>query len=682
MKSIVKKSTLLSLLLIIPLVSPLLSAESDQKGGKINWMDKEWRAYDVNADGKFDKQDIELLLADGWQTFSADLNADGAKDVNDVFALYVKLSVLDRNCNEAVSDDDFVPLSPVEFPDADAEKARRIVNEVTATALIDPDAGLPPDVEQKLFASIDDASTLSIAERAYVLQTAGLSALTQRNLKAAQWAFARAAQINDRSANALGSLAFTLAVDKRHEDALILLAQAREIYPKSSATSSSIGWIFARHGQDQESLKYYAEAVIYTPEISKYHMNLGITYLRLGKTPEAYKEFFLASEKDPDDFTATIFKYTVPPKEPPPEKPPVDLEEVKKEYDEQREQMQDEGLTDDELPDPWYKLSQCDQTYKIMEVLENRYTIEMEKLRQAIADAAAAKLNKTITPFMPQWKRCEEDMERYQRGMRIVPKASKEIYATAADDAAHNWQRLRMAWGYELMKYNSFFLKGAVEQGRSEAARNMKALNDLPVKPPNIAKIRSEISKDAMEEAMRHCYYAPMNKAIELIKAEYRPYEVGKANVEILPFGPGIYMAIVNYTLTQEGYCNKKGQSGLTAAEKALPEITVGFDLWLIEFEWNISTGELELNIGQGLIFGATWSPESGFGVQAGVGVDFDFGPVEARAVIMFFFKTDGTIGAKQEGSIGLKGKIRGKETGLSVGGELTFFQVCLLEPS
>jgi len=156
-------------------LNEIFAADTSQQGGKINWMDKEWRAYDVNADGKFDKQDIEQLLDDGWQTFSSDLNYDGKKDVSDVFALFVKLSVLDRNCDEAVDDEDFKPLTEIELPEPDEEKIWFLVNEIVPTARVK--APLPVDIEQKLFETIDDAGIKSVEDRAYVYQAAGVSAL-------------------------------------------------------------------------------------------------------------------------------------------------------------------------------------------------------------------------------------------------------------------------------------------------------------------------------------------------------------------------------------------------------------------------------------------------------------------------------------------------------------------------
>ena len=76
--------------------APLMNADPDPL------TNNEWRIYDVNGDGKFDVTDIDEFVGGGGIGFVNDLNSDGNRDLTDAFALYVKLSVLDRNCDEAV----------------------------------------------------------------------------------------------------------------------------------------------------------------------------------------------------------------------------------------------------------------------------------------------------------------------------------------------------------------------------------------------------------------------------------------------------------------------------------------------------------------------------------------------------------------------------------------------------
>jgi tetratricopeptide (TPR) repeat protein len=670
----------LILLLLIPCCLPLEGKTSDdQKGGKINWMDGNWRAWDVNADGKFDKHDIEKLLDNGWQTFATDLNYDSRNDVSDVFALYVRLSVLDRNCDLAVDDNDYIILAPVEIPEPDLEKVWLIVNEIVPKARIK--AGLKPDVEEKLLGSADESLTRYMPGRAYVFEVAGLSALFQKNIDAAMWAFGRSFQIFDRSPSGLNNLAFALAMNNQHDYALELLAYARTLPPELATTETITGWIYARHGQDEEALKHYLKAVELAPEISQYHMNLGITYLRLGKTEEAHKEFLHASEKDRKDFKARLFGYTVPPKDPPPpEEPPVDPEKIKEEYEEmmrEREEQEDHG-DEGEEDGSHHKLSPCDFASMIREVLEERYTVEQEKYSRNAGNSAVSSINGVISGFMPKWNNCLEDYELYKSGVRVIPPAAESARVNANDAAAGNWMTLRMAWGNELMGYSTFFYEQALKHAAGESDRRFSEFRNLPFPAEHIARIKSEMYRDVLEESLRHCYEEPVREAIALYKAPYQ-YVAAEPDpgVDALPFGPGVYMAIVSRAISVEGYCPDGNSDGFSPAEAALPDLTIGFDWGIIEFEWNLETGELELNLGEGFFVGATWSPQAGFGVQAGIGFDAQLGPLRGVAKTYIHWR-NGEIGWTGElgVSVGPRGKMGGKEGGFNLGGELT--TVCM----
>ena len=175
--------------------SPRLNAMAGQPANN------EWRIYDINADGTFNKTDIEELLDRGWQEFNLDLNGDGKKDGNDAFSLYLKLSVMDRSCDQEVNDEDFEPVSPVSLPDK--PEIATILNLVNAF-VSEARSTLPADIEIQLFNSLPDSRELSFDERVYVFQSFGLSALIQKNIEAAQWAFGRAFQMNNQSSERPG----------------------------------------------------------------------------------------------------------------------------------------------------------------------------------------------------------------------------------------------------------------------------------------------------------------------------------------------------------------------------------------------------------------------------------------------------------------------------------------------
>lgn len=665
------KSALLVFLLISLSTQLLISAVDDQKGGKINWMDGDWRVWDVDVDGQFDKKDIEKLLADGWQTFSTDLNFDGKTDPNDVFALYIKLSVLDRNGDEAVNDDDYKPLSHITLPEADHSKALAIINEIVPKAYIA--SGLQPDAEEKLFSSIPEDRVLSQAERCYVFQSAGLSALFQKNLQAAQWAFGRAFQVYPSSTTALGNLAFAIAKDKdyenAHQDALVLLALVREYYPESAATSTMIGWIYSRHGQDSEALNFYKESVLSAPDVSQYHMNLGIAWLRVGETERAYKEFVAAEERDKGDFRATIFRYTVPPKLPPPEKPPADLKKMQEEYEEELRKHEKEGLSDADKPEEWENLSPCNQSLAIPEILDNRYTQMHIRMMQPVADELVRKANEGYMSLFPQFKDADADWKRFEEG---VPKLIAEMQAArvnAETTSGKTWTQLCRSRGYELLGFSEFFLRNAEKEVVNTFNQRFSEYKKLPIPAEAISQIKIQMYQDVLEETMRHCYEAPIRSAINLINTDETTSGLPRSNVESID---GDIMAIPILIITGcfniEGYCHD-GSSYNESIFGGGFDISIGVDLWLIEFEWNLESGEWELNIGQGFIVGATWSPEAGFGVQVGVGLDVDFGPLEVNATT--YLKVSQKMSARIEGEL-----TAGVDAGAFYGFSVNAFQV------
>jgi tetratricopeptide (TPR) repeat protein len=676
MKKTIRIYALSILFWLIPTALALSSGSADQKGGKINWMDGNWRVWDVNADGQFDKQDIDQLLADGWQTFSADLNFDGKTDPNDVFALYVKLSVLDRNGDEAVNDDDYKPLSHIELPEADYSKALAIINEIVPKAHIA--SGLEPDAEEKLFSFIPEDRKLSPAERCYVFQSAGLSALFQKNLQAAQWAFGRAFQVYPSSATALGNLAFTIAKDKdyenAHQDALVLLALAREYNSESAATSAMIGWIYSRHGQDSEALNFYRESVLSAPDVSQYHMNLGIAWLRVGETERAYNEFVAAEERDEGDFRATIFKYTVPPKVPPPVKPPADLKKMLEEYEEELRKLEEEGISDDDKPEEWENLPPCDQSYVIEDILEKRYDQLHIRMMQPVADELVRKANEGYRSIFPQFKDAEADWKRYIEG---APKLIAEMYAaqlSAKITSGKVWANLCRSRGYELLGYSDFFLKNAQREVENTFNRRFSEYKQLPhYVQMDLSQIKLQLYQGVLEEEMRYCYEERIRRAFNLINTEETPGELPRANETSIDISsiaaiPGL---IITGCFNIEGYCHDGSSynESIFGGFGGGYDISIGVDLWLIEFEWNLESGEWELNIGQGFIVGATWSPEAGFGVQVGVGLDVDFGPIEVNATT--YLKVSQKMSARIEGEL-----TAGVEAGAFYGLSVNAFQI------
>ncbi len=624
------------------------------KGDDVNPSVSEWRRYDINLDGKFDVSDIDILIDQGWQDFDYDLNEDGVKDFDDALALFLKLSVMDRNCDKKVTDEDFEPVSPVRLPgEPEYGKVQQIVSNCIYRSL----PNLPHDIEAQVFNSIPNASSLTIPERAYVYQLAGMSSIVQNNLDGAQWVFGRAFQTYDRSPSALGNLAFAVAMNGEHADALILLAYARKLYPESAATSTSIGWIFARHGQNEEALEYYEEAVFYAPEIGQYHMNLGILLMRMGNKRKAYEEFREATERDPEDIKKALFRYTTKPPDAPPKKKPFNPEEFKEEVEKQRREMEEQGRTEDEMPEPWDQLSPCDQARMIPELLRRRYSEQMENIAQAYADDLARRIQPLIKSYWPQWLNVYDDLARFKEGVPVVYVESQNMTLNAEIDAGNRWASLAREMGSELLGYSSFFMESALKQARTEAENAVSHLpRGIPITAQAAAELRAKVYQTELEEAIRDCYKAQINKAYSLLTAKSRPYGLPYPKVETITPEDffTLWMVIPLKCFDIKGYC-PDGKSG-DMGDISLPtNFSIGIDLFIISFKWNMETDEMELNIGQGIILGATWTPETGFGFQIGAGIDRGIGPIGGTAVVYAKYdEGQWTVQGELEGSLGL----------------------------
>lgn len=633
--------------------SPLLSDINGDKGDENGQSSSEsWRKYDINADGKFDSGDINELINRGGQEISFDLNHDGKKDMDDALALFLKLSVLDRSCNGEVDDSDYEPVDPISLPEApDIQTVRRLVLAMVSQARIN----LPFDIEDQAFRAVPPDEVMTLADRAYVYQIAGLSGLAQRNLDAAIWGFGRSFQTDETSPGAIGSLGFCMAASDKDDEALLLLAYAWELFPESAATATSLGWMFARHGQNDEALEYLRQAVATTPEIAQYHMNLGVLLMRMGREREAFEEFREAVERDPDDASKFLFFYTTKPPEEPPVKKPLDPEEFRKARDIEIGEMEELGYPEEELPEPWDQMSPCDQARTIPEILDRKYGRQMDEIAQAYANDAAKRIDVIIKGYWPKWKNITEDWNRYLDGVSVVSRSGLVIMKSAEKRAGGERASLTREMGAELLGYSSFFMESALKQAEADATEAVKRFSRLPVTAQSLAELKAEVYKDALGEALRDCYKNQIDQAYRWMTAESSPYGLPNPNIETLESQNFyvLFMVIPQRCFDIKGYC--PDGEGDDFKKPDMPyDPTIGIDLFIISFEWNPVTDEFELNVGQGVVVGMTWNPKTGFGVQVGLGVHGSIGVAGGEMMVYGRFDEGKfTIETEIEGSIG-----------------------------
>ena len=630
----------------------VLFSAIELRAGTGNPIRNDWRNYDINGDGKFDVADIDKLIDRGWHNIDFDLNEDGKKDVDDVLALFLKLSVMDRSCNRIVNDDDFKPIDPVSLPNTPGiQTVRRIVNECVVQA----QSKLPFDIQQQAFKAIPQGKPLTLAERTYVYQMAGISGLAQENLDAAKWGFGKAFQTDERSPAAIGSLAFCMAVDGNDKDALLLLAFARYLYRESAPTATSLGWVFARHGQNEEALEYFLEAVFYAPKIAQYHMNLGIILMRLNRKEEAWKAFKEATELEPSDAKKFLFYFITKPTNEPPKEKELDQEEFRKSIDVQIREMKEQGYGQDELPTPWDQMSPCEQAGLIPEILAARYGEQMEKIAQSYADDLARRMENVIKPFLPQWDNIKSDWDRYFNGLPVVFKAGINLNFEAEMAAGQREAALTRQMGSELLGYRSFFMESVLQQVQIDVNMVINRWRDLPITAQSFAEIKADAYKDALEDNMRYCYKYPIDQAYRWLSTKSSPYGLPFPKVECIEAQDFnlLFLIIPLRCFDIPGYC--PDEDGGEPPEIEMPgDNTIGIDLWIVSFEWNTDTNEFEFNAGQGIIVGVTWKPETGFGFQIGAGVRGGAGFMAGEmAIYARFDEGKCTIQTEVGGSIG-----------------------------
>jgi tetratricopeptide (TPR) repeat protein len=483
---------------------------------------------------------------------------------------------------------------------------------------------LPLDIETQLFSSPSISRALTFEERIYVFQLTGMSALIQKNLDGAMWAFGRAFQTYSSSASSLGSLAFAVAMAGNHEDALTMLVYAKKLFPESGATAASTGWIFARHGQNTEALKYYREAVSYAPKIAQYHLNLGILLMRVNRKREAYEEFKTANELDPEDFKTALFRHVTKPPDVPPVKKEFNPEEFEEENDEYREQWILSGAAKEEVPAPWKDLSSCEQARIVPEIMVRRLDKTMEVLDHDYVNDIARRINTITQPYLPQFKKLSADYNNWLIGMPVIQKTTEELVTNARRDLGNKFASMTRDMGFELLSYGPYFMECALAEAK-----------------------KAEASWVSYEDALDYCYSDPMRTAAFWVKAESEPQGLtSRADIEVPPL-EGFPLLIPGLCFEIPGYCD------IIFGDLQWPSLpfdfTIGLNLWIINFEYNTSTGEVEFNVGQILKFGATWNPKTGFGFQLGVGVDIGIGDIELETAAYLNFDGD---------EIKIKGKI------------------------
>jgi len=215
----------------------------------------------------------------------------------------------------------------------------------------------------------------------------------------------------------------------------------------------------------------------------------------------------------------------------------------------------------------------------------------------------------------------------------------------------------------------------ALREAETVTNQQINAWKDMLPTAQAVATLRAETYQDALKEAIKTCYKSPMNQAFRWLTAESQPYGLPKPQIETITSQDfmTLVMVIPLRCFDIEDYCPDGDDSGNNPKIEQPYDNIVSINLLIISFEWNTDTNELEFNVGQGVILGATWSPETGFGLQLGVGVDIGFGGVGIEAA---------TYVTVDEGVTGLRTELGGSfgVGPIGFGAEIVPFQAVLQE--
>jgi tetratricopeptide (TPR) repeat protein len=595
----------------------------------------EWRALDVDHNGRLDQADIRQITAKGIFSPSIDVNGDGKKDIQDAFALATLITRLDRTGDRAVSKEDFAPGRSLTVPEPSEGGAARVV----AAALAEAKGRVPADLEQKLeasFAAVPGGSAVSA--RAALYDQAGAAALAVHNLDEARFGFAKAATLAPKRDSALANLGFVLAEEGRYPDALVLLARARQLQPRSCTTLNNLGFVMARAGELADALRYHSEAVVLCPQGGILHLNLGVVQLRAGQEAAARASFEQALRLDPRDADAFLMgAATAPPG------PPSSMAAQAAAYEQRR-------ARDTELP-PW---DEMDPVMQVEEVLSMEGDKAKKGQQEAIEDLKrqfADRAKTTAAPALAQGKSACEDLTRCFANRDQVLRALAALRADARR-AVIDLQSVydRKAAGAELA-LDSLLLQNAVTHAQAGSV----AIRDATAARKEFERTVDELYSDFMRRAARDMTAVRTRPDFDIWDNRYQ-------QAVILCFMPPM-------ATLKPGYSDSLDKCGVKPDASKLQfsgsvDAKLGASLGLVALVWTPEENAWKLQVGQGVLVAGTWSPERGFGFQVGAGVEIEEGHLKAGAVEWIKFGSDGSI--TLEGEVGATASFTTMEGGVS----------------
>lgn len=580
-----------------------------------------WTKLDVDKNGRFDRADIEKVLGGGPDRPTLDVNGDGKKDRADATALYLALWRDDRTADLKVTADDFATPPRISLEPATdlqvSSLALRLVSE----------ARLPPGQETLIRAQWDLAKVKEPLAAMY--ERAGPAALLAKNLDVATWAFAKSLTLEPRRVAALNGLGFVLIEQGRDAEAAGVLARAAQLGPNVCAVQANLGFVAARANLLEDAHRAYSAAIEKCPGIAQYRLNRAFLGVRMRKPPKVViEDAEEASKSSPGDIEAATMIDVLDPGNAP------SREEARAAWERYRAALNAE---------PWSSLSPCDQGKSLLEAIDYECGEKWDAKKKNLTDELDRRLKGLAAAVMPAGQSYCADIKRWAANVKPTLRACQNVQRMAEMDAGSAFAQLMRSCNRQKVAAIPLLFELASEQAKADAKAATRVL-DAHQRRALGARIENApaLAAEAYAEAMRYCYTEPVRG----IALQARAISDGPQRLEtrgwqqdIVAVGPFVIMPMA---LAKKGYggdCDAK-----LPTLNADASLKWSLSLVLVQIEYDFSENEVKLQVGQGLIVAGTWSPERGFGFQAGVGFDLDAGPIAASAVTYWKIGSDGSF--------------------------------------
>lgn len=597
--------------------------------------DVAWTKLDLDQNQRFDRADIAKVLAAGPDLPTLDVNGDGTKNRKDTVALYVTLWRLDRTADLAVTAEDFVKPAPVTLTPATDDEVGRLARRLVA----DLQPKLPPQQESRLQLAWKQANVAEPLAAMY--DRAGPAALLAKNLDVATWAYAKSLSLDPRRVSALNGLGFVLLERGRDQDAAGVLARAAELGPRVCAVQANLGFLAARNGLLPQAERAFTAAITACPTIGQYRLNRALLRVRLGRPHEAVVDDAReAVTSSPGDLEAAAMLDVLDPGSAP------SIEEARREYERRRAELN---------ADPWNTLRPCEQAQALLDSIDAEYGKKWEATKDRITRETDVRMKRVADTVMPEGASYCADIKKWSTGAGPAVRSCANVRRMAESEAGQQQARLNREWNRRKVAAIPLIFQLATQQAKADAKAATALdpqLRGLGARVENAAALASEASA----ETMRHCYTEPVatiaaeGKAISSNPVQLDLYSWESAIVQVGPF------LVMPAATMKYGYASNE-------CEVKPPALNIDLaakwtlSLVLVQLEYDFVSHEVRLQVGQGLIVAGSWSPERGFGFEAGVGFDLDVGPskaVSVSAVEYWKFGSDGSVVQESEFGAGL----------------------------